>query len=212
MRNMLPRLYLISDRHQIPAGREFLEVLEELLTAGVKMIQLREKDLPTNQLYPLAVKVRELTAHYDALLLINDRIDIALAVGADGVHLGHHSLPASVARKILGPKALIGVSTHSLEQLSVAEAAKANFATFGPVYHTPSKAAYGDPVGIKKLQIACSQTKLPVYALGGIKAENAAVPLKCGAYGVSLISALIAATDPKASWHSFEQIIQENEL
>ena len=200
MKTSLPYLYLITDRHQVKEKDQFLETIEELLQSGIKMIQLREKDLSAAELYPLAKSLRTMTHHHDSLLLINDRIDLALAVKADGVHLGHHSLPINVARKILGPKFLIGASTHSSAEVKVASQQGADFVTFGPIYFTPSKAAYGNPVGIEPLQEIAVETSIPIYALGGIKADNAKTTLEAGIYGLAAISALLAAPSPTRAY------------
>lgn len=192
----LPPLYLITDRQQLPSGRQLLEVIEKLMQAGVRMLQLREKDLSAAELLPLAKDLRKLTHDYNCALLINDRVDIALAVAADGVHLGGHSVPASTARKLLGADKLIGVSTHSSHEITSAAEQGADFVTFGPVFHTPSKAAYGEPVGLDNLKQACVESPIPIYGLGGIKTENAAAIAQSGAHGIALISALLNAESP----------------
>ena len=202
----LPPVYLITDRQQLAPGKQLPEVLEELLQAGVRMLQLREKDLSAAQLLPIATQVRQLTSRYDCFLLINDRIDIALAVDADGVHLGGHSVPVATARKLLGPDKLIGVSTHSPGEIQTAAQQGADFVTYGPVYHTPSKAAYGAPVGLNNLARACCISNLPVYGLGGIKADNAAAVFQSGASGIALISTLIAAPSPG---NSYRQLVEQ---
>lgn len=196
MTESLPRLYLITDRHQVQNGHQLLEVVEELLQAGVKMVQLREKDLSAAELYPLAKKLRTLTHKYKSLLLINDRIDLVQAVSADGVHLGGHSLPIQIARKILGSSYLIGASTHSAPGVKSAQNQGADFVTYGPIYFTPSKVAYGNPVGIESLHDICGTCKIPVYALGGIKTNNMKETLRTGVYGVAMISALISDRSP----------------
>ncbi|MEA3362142.1 MAG: thiamine phosphate synthase [Thermodesulfobacteriota bacterium] len=203
MTKMLPNLYLITDRHQIQNGHQLLEVIEELLQAGVKMIQLREKDLSAAELYPLAKELRSLTQQHQCLLLINDRIDLAQAIGADGVHLGNHSLPINVARQILGSEFLIGSSTHSRNEIEAAQNKGADFVTYGPIYFTPSKAAYGDPVGIESLPSICANCNIPVYALGGLKANNTKSILQAGAHGVAMISALLADPSPTQAYQGF---------
>lgn len=203
----LPDIYLITDRHQIYRKGHFLETIEELLQAGVQMIQLREKDLSAAEVFPLAKDLRSLTLRYNSLLLINDRIDLALAVNADGVHLGHHSLPTQVARKILGSKCLIGASTHSIAEIDLASQQGADFVTYGPIYFTPSKAAYGNPVGVQSLNDICINSTVPVYALGGIREENAPDTLKSGVYGIATISALLAAPSPTRAYQNFSKII-----
>lgn len=205
MATPLPNLYLITDRHQVQNGRQLLEVIDELLQAGVKMVQLREKDLPVAELYLLAQELRSLTHYYNSLLLINDRIDLVQAVAADGVHLGNHSLTVKVARQLLGSGYLIGVSTHSAAEAESAQQQGADFITYGPVYFTPSKKNYGEPVGIESLQSICIASKLPVYALGGVKPDNMLATLQAGAHGVAMISALIATRSPKQAYQKLAQ-------
>ena len=192
------RVYLITDRRQAPGG-DILRAVEGALDGGIRAVQLREKDLPGKELYLLAKRMRELTARHGARLLVNDRVDVALAVGADGVHLGGASMPASAARTLLGEEALIGCSTHGVRELREAAAQGADFATFGPVYPTPSKAAYGPPVGVIALAEACRETAIPVFALGGVKKENAGEAIGAGAFGIALISGVVAAADPRGA-------------
>ncbi len=187
------RLYCVTDRRHT-AGRPLVEVIHAALDGGVRAVQLREKDLEGGALYQLAAQLRALTARYQARLLINDRLDVALAVEADGVHLGQTSFPAAAARRLLGPGKLIGVSTHNPTE--IAAAAGADFVVFGPVYATPSKAAYGEPQGLVRLRQAVALSPAPLLAIGGITAKRVAQVLTTGAHGVSVISALSAAPDP----------------
>jgi len=203
----LPPLYLITDRQLFADEKTFFTVLEELLRAGVAMLQLREKDLSAAELLPLAQQIRELTQSYACRFLVNDRIDVAQAVDADGVQLGGHSLPASTVRKLLGPDKLIGVSTHNLDELANANQQGADFATFGPVFFTPSKAAYGEPVGLATLRQAVTSSEIPVYGLGGIKQENAVAVKQTGAHGVALISALLNSETPTKSCQNLLKIL-----
>jgi thiamine-phosphate pyrophosphorylase len=226
LEHRLPNLYLITDRTQT-LGRPLTEVVESALEGGVKIIQLREKDLSGRELFNLAKELRGLTNSYSARLLINDRIDIALAVGADGIHLGGQSISVQDARQAFESSSfiphpssvpgtvpilrhdkavsvnrdspLIGVSTHSLEEALQAESDGADFITFGPVYFTPSKAAYGEPVGIGRLREVARAIKIPVYALGGVKRDNIEEVLRVGAYGVAMISAIVADNVKKAT-------------
>ncbi len=190
-------LYLITDRNAVPPGRTLAETVRGALKGGVRAIQLREKDLCARDLYPLALELRRLTREFGARLLINDRIDLALAVEADGVHLGGQSLPVAAARRILGPDRLLGVSTHCLAEIETATGEGADFVTFGPVYPTPSKAPYGKPVGLEALTRACGLARVPVFALGGIKERHIQQVMAAGAAGIALISAIIAAPDPQ---------------
>jgi len=199
-------LYLITDRHQT-GGRPLLEVVEAALSGGVRAVQLREKDLPTTELYDLAWELRALTARYDARLLINERIDVALAVEADGVHLGINSLPVTAARRI-APELLIGYSSHAVGEAAAALAKGADFVTFGPVFPTPSKAAYGQPLGLAALAEACERLRGPIFALGGVKQANLAQITASGCYRVALISDVLAAPDPAAAAEAIRRNLQ----
>jgi thiamine-phosphate pyrophosphorylase len=189
-------LYLITDR-RLGGGRDLLLVVEEALEGGVKAVQLREKDLSSRDMYELAFAMRKLTARYNAGLFINDRVDIALAVDADGVHLGESSIPIHRARKMLGKKRLIGVSCHNQVNAIAAQDLGADFITYGPVFNTPSKAPYGPPVGIASLREVAPRLRIPVFALGGITGLNTRQVIAAGAYGIALISAVIAAENPR---------------
>jgi thiamine-phosphate pyrophosphorylase len=190
-------LYLITDRLQT-GGRQLVDVVEAALKGGVRAVQLREKDLNTKELYELAFELRKLTRQYQARLFINDRADIALAVDADGVHLGNSSLPIYRVRALVGPHKFIGVSCHNQLNVITAQEKGADFVTFGPVYHTPSKTIYGNPVGLDLLETVSSISTIPVIALGGIKNEKIPAVLARGADGIAVVSAIIAATDPEA--------------
>ncbi len=191
-------LYVITDRQQT-GGRVLPAVVEAALHGGARAFQLREKDLAPRELYPLAQEMRRLTQAYGAHLLINDRIDIALAVNADGVHLTASSLPVSVARQLLGPERLLGVSTHNLAEAQAAAEGGADFLVFGPVFFTPSKAAYGQPVGLEALRAVCAAIVLPILAIGGVKKANLDQVIAAGANGIAVISAIVAADDPTAA-------------
>lgn len=184
-------------------------MVEEALAGGVRAVQLREKDLTPRELLELARTMRELTGRCGARLIINDRVDIALAVDADGVHLGEASIPAAAARRILGPDRLIGVSCHDTEGALAAETSGADFITFGPVYPTPSKAAYGPPVGVERLSKTAELLRIPVFALGGIKREKTSEVMATGAAGVALISAIIAAGNPAEEARAFLSLLTQ---
>jgi thiamine-phosphate pyrophosphorylase len=189
-------LYLVTDRNQT-GGRDLLWILEQALDGGVKAIQLREKDLSGRDLFSLAERTHGLCQRYNAALFINDRVDVAMAVDAAGVQLSKLSLPVRTARALLGTQKIIGASTHSLQEAREAEQAGADFVLFGPVYFTPSKAAYGAPQGLMALKTIVANISLPVYAIGGIKPENIDATRKLGVRGVALISAIVSATSPK---------------
>ena len=189
-------LYLITDRN-LTLGRDLVWVIEKALDGGVKAVQLREKDLSGKELFLLAERINRLCQRYQAQLFINDRVDVALAVDAAGVHLGESSMPVVAARYLLGTHRSIGVSTHSLDGAQKAVQAGADFIVFGPVYFTPSKADFGAPQGVKALQVIVENISLAVYAIGGINAENLRDTKSVGTRGVALISAIMSADDPK---------------
>jgi len=201
------QLYLITDRRLI-APRSLPDACGDLLaalaaesgTVGVA-IQLREKDLGGRELYALGTALRELCSRYGARLLVNDRIDVALAVEADGVHLPADSFSVADARSLVGSSRLIGVSTHSSAEAAQAAAGGADFAVFGPVWPPLSKAAYGAARGAEELGAACRAADvMPVFALGGVTAERASTLGALGGAGrpagVAVIGAVFGADDP----------------
>lgn len=192
------RLTLVTDR-TATAGRPLLEVVESALGGGVRAVQLRERDLGTRELVELASGLRDLTSRRGALLLINDRVDVALACGADGVHLPARSLSVRDARALLPAGRLVGVSTHSVEEVRAAAEDGADFVVFGPIFDTPSKREFGAPLGLGALDEACSSGSMPVVAIGGIDAGNAAACRARGAAGVAVIRAVLAALDPQGA-------------
>lgn len=204
-------LYLITDRHQTN-GRPLTEVVTGALRGGVKAVQLREKDLPDDELLELALSLRRLTREFGARLLINRRLDICLAAGADGVHIGAGCPSPGELRSSTEQELLIGYSSHGLEEACSAEAAGASFVTFGPVYPTPSKAAYGNPLGTSSLKQVCQLLTIPVFALGGIKQATIGETIASGAHGIALISAVIAAPNPEAAARSLRDTIEEHAI
>lgn len=144
----------------------------------------------------MGLELRGLTHQHGAKLLINDRVDVALGVRADGVHLPQEGIPPSAVRKLVGPDLLIGASTHSLAEARDAETEGADFVVLGPVFETPSKLRYGPPVGIEALRQVARELSIPVFAIGGIDAGRVPEVLGAGAHGVAVISALLAADDP----------------
>ncbi|MGB9080601.1 MAG: thiamine phosphate synthase [Desulfuromonadaceae bacterium] len=202
------RLYLITDRHQT-GGSPLAEVVRRSLEGGVRAVQLREKDLSSAELYRLARELRRLTSDFDARLIINDRPDIAMAAEADGVHIGVNSLPVAAVRKLLGKGKTIGYSAHAIDEALSAQAGGADFVTFGPLFHTPSKAAYGEPCGVRKLAAAVAALQIPVIALGGISPATATEALSANVGGIAVISAILAAADPRVAAASLLKKIEE---
>lgn len=202
------RLYLITDRRI--AKLPLIDAVRLALEGGVMAVQVREKDMPVRELLCLATGLRKITNEFGARLFVNDRVDVAVAVEADGVHLGVDSMPAAAVRKIVGRKMLIGVSTHSIDEARQAEAAGADFITFGPVFETESKKQYGPPVGIDALRNVKQHIRIPVFGLGGIKRGNIQDVLAAGADGVAMISAVLASGDIKVAAEEMNRIINES--
>lgn len=203
---LIPRLYVVTDRQQT-AGRSLEEVIASAARGGAGMVQLREKDLSARALLALGGRLQRVLASYDIPLLINDRLDVAQALDAAGVHLAGHSLPAAQARGVLGSDKLIGVSTHSLEQAQDARDGGADFIVFGPVFTTPSKVAYGPPQGLQQLANIVQAIDLPVIAIGGINVTNLASVLQEGAHGVAMIRAVLEAAEPEAATRQLRALL-----
>ena len=197
------RLSLITDRRLFASSAEMLDAIEKALQGGLRAVQLREKDLTMRELLDLAYGMRELTARYRARLFINDRVDIALAVEADGVHLGGMSMPAHAAQKASAGRLMIGVSAHTMDEARTAQEDGADFISLGPVYETPSKMQYGAPIGPQALKDAVRNLSIPVYAIGGIRTERITEVLQQGAYGIALISAILSAADVRITTEEF---------
>ena len=184
-------IYLITD-HNYLRGRNFLSCIEDALRGGVTLVQLREKDVDGGLFLQRACAVKILCDKYKVPLLINDRIDIALACKAAGVHLGQADIPLNVARGILGSDAIIGVSAHSLEEARAAEIDGADYLGVGAVFPTNSKNNASE-VGVNMLKEILKMSKLPIIGIGGINAQNLAQVRAAGAQGAAIISGILSA-------------------
>jgi thiamine-phosphate pyrophosphorylase len=187
-------VYLVTEE-ALSAGRRSEEIAEAALRAGVRVVQVREKQGSARRALDVAVNLRELTRRYGALLLVNDRIDIAIAAGADGVHLGQEDLPVGLARRLLGNDALVGLSITEADQLAARDAAEADYLGVGAVFPTGSK-GNATLTGLPLLAAARATTPAPIVAIGGIDAGNAGLAIAAGADSVAVISAVTAAADP----------------
>jgi thiamine-phosphate pyrophosphorylase len=190
----VPALLLVTDRHAT-AGRDLVAVVEEALHAGLPAVQLRDKDLPGRALFSLAERLRVATRRTGALLFVNDRVDVARAIDADGVQLGAATLPVDVARTLLPAGALVGESTHAIDEV---RGTRADFVIFGPIYDTPSKRACGPPQG-ERVRDAVAAAAVPLVAIGGIGPETAGALRAAGVHGVAVIRAILGAADPAAA-------------
>ena len=198
MSTLSSRLLVVTDRHQTN-GRPLVPLLQRVLTTGVPMVQLRERDLSARALMTLAREVQAVTASRRSQLLINDRIDVALALEDVGVHLRSNSLPVSVARQLLGAQRLLGVSVHGVEEVMEAESQGADYLVLGPIYETPSKQMFGPPLGIHTLEKACRLVRIPVIGIGGVTAARAHELRRAGAFGVAVITAILGVADVESA-------------
>lgn len=194
------RTYLVT-QESLSNGRSTVDVVAGALDGGIDVVQLREKGLSARKRYELGLDLRERTATADVPLLVNDRVDIAQAIDADGVHLGDSDLPVPVAREILGPEALIGRSASTVEVAQRAEEAGADYLGVGAVYPTDSKDVDDETngIGAKQLADVVHAVSIPVIGIGGITAERAGPVVAAGADGVAVVSEITAADDPQAA-------------
>ena len=198
MPTLFSRLLVVTDRHQTK-GRPLVPLLQQVLTAGTSAIQLRERDLSARELVTLAREVQAVTASFKSQFLINDRVDVALALEGVGVHLRSNSLPLPVARQMLGAQRLLGISVHAVEEAVQAEAAGADYIVLGPIYETPSKQTFGPPLGIHTLEKACTLVRIPIIGIGGVTAARAREMRGAGAFGAAVITAILGADDVESA-------------
>ena len=192
-------LYLVTDP-TLCGERGILATVEAAVKGGVSAVQLRDKDAPARAISQLALALMEILKVYGIPLLINDRLDVALAVGADGVHLGQSDLRADAARKIAGPKLIIGLSVSQAEEITQAHSlppGTVDYLGIGPIFSTSTKKDARDPLGLDATAKLRRSTQLPCIGIGGITAENAASAWSAGLDGIAVVSAICAADDPK---------------
>lgn len=205
----LPEIYGIT-YHKVSCGRSNIEVVKEMIRAGIKLIQYREKDLSIKERYEECCTIRELTREAGVFFIVNDHIDIALLVGADGVHIGQDDIPISEVRKILGDDKIIGLSTHSPVQAEKAVADGADYIGVGPIFKTQTKVNVCDPVGFSYLEWVNNNIKIPYVAIGGIKEHNLPEILKRGASSVALVSEITGNPDIPNKVKQLNSIFKEN--
>ena len=186
---------LITDRKV--CSEKLTDIIEQAIDGGVGTVQLREKDLSTCDLYRLAKEIREITERKGANLIINDRVDIAIAVDADGVHLGWQSLEIGIVRKMVGRDKLIGFSAHNLEEAERAGNSGADYISISPIFDTANKDYFIKPLGVGEIGKIKARINIPVVALGGINENNVDSVLKNGADGIAVISAILLSDSPK---------------
>ncbi|HKQ35545.1 MAG TPA: thiamine phosphate synthase [Nitrospiraceae bacterium] len=190
----LSGLYIILDPSVCPE-HPLVEVLTTAAQAGVVLFQYRNKRAAMKDAYTEALALRQAAAKADVLFIVNDRCDLALAVDADGVHLGQGDLPLDLARKVMGPDKLIGISTHNPDQVREATAGKPDYLGFGPIFTPGSKQDHDPIVGLEGLRAIRPLTSLPIFAIGGIQIEQVGEVIQAGANGVAVISAILKTPD-----------------
>lgn len=199
-------LYVITDG-RVARGRDQVELVEAAIRGGATMVQLRDKELPARDQYELGRRLREVTRSAGIALIVNDRVDLALAIEAEGVHLGQDDLPPAVARQLLGPEAIVGVSAGNPAELALVEREGADYVGTGPFAPTGSKADAGAAIGAAGLAAVRAVTTLPIVAIGAISSANAAEAIGAGAEGVAVISAVVGAEDPERAARELRQIV-----
>jgi thiamine-phosphate pyrophosphorylase len=209
IKDKLPALYMITDRKSL-TGQDIWELFSAIAQSGIKMVQIREKDMMPAELYDFSLRAINILRPAGVKVIINDRADVAMAVGADGVHLTSTGMPVNIVKKIMPANSLVGVSTHSVDGVLTAEKNGADFVTFGPVFYTLSKAKMGNPVGTDLLREASSVSNIPIYALGGINLLNAESCVLSGAYGLAGIGIFQNSSNLQVTVNNFSQICEKN--
>jgi thiamine-phosphate pyrophosphorylase len=201
-------LYLVTDR-KLSSPRAPEEVVRSAVRGGATAVQLREKEIATRQFIETGRALKELLQPLGIPLIINDRIDVALAIGADGVHIGQQDMPHEDARRLLGPRAIIGLSVETAEQAAEAENLDIDYLGVSPIFSTPTKTDVATEWGVEGLQLLRSNTRHVLVAIGGINASNAQAVVEAGADGLAVVSAICASPDPERSSRELKTIIEQ---
>ena len=205
---LLPPIYPITDK-RVAQRHDHYGILTELVRGGARFVQIRDKDTPAQELLTDLRRCVELASNKNVTLILNDRCDLVLSSGLNGVHLGQDDLPPTDARSILGNKSIIGFSTHSLSQARQASSLPIQYMGFGPIFRTLTKVNPSPVVGLKKLERACAQSSVPVVAIGGIGLKQVRDVLNAGAASAAVISALMQAEDIAKKMEDFLEAARE---
>ncbi len=205
MKNLL-KLYLVTDR-DLSLGRSLEEVVTEAVAGGVTIVQLREKEASTGEFVDLAFRLKEILKPYNIPLIINDRLDVALAVDADGLHIGQSDMPYEIARKILGPDKIIGLSVENMDDLLKANELDVDYVGISPVYGTPTKTDTAEPFGLEGLRNAVRLSVHPTVAIGGMNKYTAADVMSSGCDGIAVVSAISSAENIQKATHELKEIV-----
>lgn len=200
-------LYIITDA-RLSRGRSHMDIVRAAIQGGATVVQYREKEATTRRMVEEAREMRELCQEMGVPFIVNDRVDVALAVDADGVHLGVDDMPVPIARRLLGPGKLIGFSPETIEQARAAEAEGADYLGVGSVFGTSTKPDAGPPIGLSGLRRVIAAVSIPVVGIGGITAQNAPQVIQAGAAGVAVISAVVGVEDVETAARQLREIIE----
>ena len=206
-RNQLS-LYLVTDRG-LAGERDIVDIVRESVEGGATMVQLREKTLDTGAFVALALRLKEVLKPYGVPLVINDRVDVALACDADGVHIGQSDMPYEMARKLMGPDKIIGLSVENFDQVEQANSLDVDYIGISPVFATPTKTDTAAPFGLDGLRRAVRLSKHPTVAIGGMNSSTAAEVMAAGTDGIAVVSAIVCAESPREASRQLLQIIRK---
>ena len=201
-------LYLVTDR-PLSLGRDIDWVVTQAVEGGATMVQLREKTLDTGAFVALALRLKEVLKPYGVPLVINDRVDVALACDADGVHIGQSDMPYEMARKLMGPDKIIGLSVENYDQIEQANSLDVDYIGISPVFATPTKTDTAAPFGLDGLRRAVRLSKHPTVAIGGMNSSTAAEVMAAGTDGIAVVSAIVCAESPREASRQLLQIIRK---
>lgn len=208
LKNIDYSLYLVTDRG-LARDRSMLEIVRAAVQGGVTCVQLREKECSTLDFIEQAFTIKDFLKSRGVPLIINDRVDVALAIEADGVHLGQTDMPLEIAKKIVGDSMIIGISAESLADAIEAEKGGADYLGVSPIYATPTKTETAPPLGLEGLRAIRAAVNIPLVAIGGLNRDNSAAVIQNGGDGVAVVSAIVAADDPVPAAAELKQIIDE---
>lgn len=201
------RLCLVTDR-DLARGRSLTDVVAAAARGGITMVQLREKTAPTRDFLEQARALKHLLAPLKIPLIINDRTDIALAIDADGVHVGQTDMPVEQVRALIGPGKIIGLSTTNAQQIMREDAAAADYLGIGPLYLQQTKSNAATPLGVEGFRALRALTQKPVMAIGGMKADNSAPVIAAGADGIAVVSGIVSADDPEKAARALARLFE----
>lgn len=208
MKNIDYSLYLVTNRAH-KTKNEFLAIIEEAILGGVTIVQLREKDTSTGEFHKIATDLKELTSKYNIPLIINDRLDIALAINADGVHVGQSDMPADIVRKIIGENKILGVSAATIKEAKIAENSGADYIGSGAIFPTQTKDA--DCISIEHLKEIIGAVNIPIIAIGGLGENNISSLANTNIGGISVVSAIMESNDPKKASESLKKEFESSQ-